>query len=210
MTDTTNTTGGTVPTTYNIIAVSFDEDVNTYAALSKLKELDAQGQIQVHEAVVAQRAQDGSVSVKDQVGGDDLEATAGGGLLGMLVGVIGGPIGVLIGGTTGLLFGSLADLDESDHIETALGHISKTVEPGRTQLLAVVTEPSTEIVDAAMAPLSGGVYRRSVYEVQVEVNAIQEAERKAARAAKRELVRAKGDALKAKLGGNERAPTTSA
>ena len=215
MTDTTSTSTPSAPdtgahTTYNVIAVAFDADVNAYAALTKLKELDAQDQIEVHEAVVAQRATDGTVTVKDQVGSPELLGTAGGGLTGLLVGILGGPVGVLIGGSTGLLVGSLLDLDEADQVETSLGRLSKSVEPGRTALLAVVTEPSPEIVDAAMAALGGTVLRRGVDEVEAEVAAIEDAERKAAVEAQRELVRAhrdrdrdaahaKVEAIKAKL-----------
>jgi uncharacterized membrane protein len=215
MTDTTSTsTPGApdtgVPTTYNVIAVSFDADVNAYAALTKLKELDAQDQIEVHEAVAVQRAADGTLTVKDQVDSPELVGTAGGGLTGLLVGILGGPLGVLIGGSTGLLVGSLFDLDEAEQVETVLGRLSQAVEPGRTAVLAVVNEPSPEVIDAAMADFGGTVLRRSVDEVEAEVAAVEKAERKAAREAQLELVRsrrdhdreaahAKVDALKAKL-----------
>jgi uncharacterized membrane protein len=198
------------PTTYNVIAVAFEADVNAYAALTKLKELDSQGQIEVQEAIVVQRAADGTLTVKDQVGSTELLGTAGGGLTGLLVGILGGPVGVLIGGSTGLLVGSLFDLDEAEQVETALGRLSQSVEPGRTAVLAVVTEPSPEIVDAAMAAVGGTVLRRGVDEVEAEIAAVEEAERKAALEAQRELVRsrrdrdreaahAKVEALKAKL-----------
>jgi len=214
MTDTTTPTPAAadsgVPTIYNVIAVAFAEDVNAYAALSKLKELDSQDQIEMHEALVAQRAADGTITVKDRVGSDELVGTAGGGLTGLLVGILGGPLGVLIGGSTGLLVGSLFDLDRADEIETALGQLSKSVEAERTAVLAVVTEPSPEVIDAAMADFDGTVLRRSVYEVEAEVAAIEKAERKAAIEAERELIRsrrdedreaahAKVEALKAKL-----------
>jgi uncharacterized membrane protein len=198
MTDTTSTsTPGApdigVPTTYHVIAVAFDADVNAYAALTKLKELDSQGQIDVLEAVVVQRAAEGALTVKDRVGSAELVGTAGGGLTGLLVGILGGPVGMLIGGSTGLLVGSLFDLDEVEQVETALGRISESVEPERTALLAVVTEPSPEVVDAAMAALGGTVLRRSVYEVEAEVAAIEKAERKAAREAQLELMRSRRD-----------------
>jgi uncharacterized membrane protein len=158
-----------------------------------------------------QRAADGTLTVKDRVDSDELVGTAGGGLTGVLVGILGGPLGVLIGGSTGLLVGSLFDLDQADQIETALGQLSKSVEAERTAVLAVVTEPSPEVIDAAMADFGGTVLRRSVYEVEAEVAAIEKAERKAAREAERELIRsrrdhdreaahAKVEALKAKLG----------
>jgi len=128
MTDTSSTStpgpaDSGMPSTYNVIAVAFDADVNAYAALTKLKELDSQGQIDVQEAVVAQRAADGTLTVKDRVGSPELVGTAGGGLTGLLLGILGGPVGVLIGGSTGLLVGSLFDLDEADQVETTLGEL---------------------------------------------------------------------------------------
>jgi uncharacterized membrane protein len=219
MTNTTSIQGQPqigVPTTYNVIAVAFDSDVNAYGALTKLNELDAQDQLEVNEAVVVQRATDGTIVVKDRVDSPELLGTAGGGLTGLLVGILGGPVGVLIGGSTGLLVGSLFDLDDAEQIETALGQISQSVEPDHTAVLAVVTEPSPEVIDAAMASFGGSVLRRSVYDVEAEVAAIEKAERKAAREAQLELMRstrdrdrdaahAKVEALKAKLGHRGRA-----
>jgi uncharacterized membrane protein len=213
-TSTPDTPDTGVPATYNVIAVAFGADADAYVALTELKELDSQDQIEVHEAVVAQRAADGTLTVKDRVGSDELVGTAGGGLTGLLVGILGGPVGMLIGGSTGLLVGSLFDLDEAEQVETALGGLSKSIQPEATAMLAVVTEPSPEIVDAAMALLGGTVLRRSVYEVEAEVAAIEKAESKAAREAQLELMRsqrdhdrdaahAKVEALKAKVARRE-------
>jgi uncharacterized membrane protein len=190
--------------------VTFEADVNAYPALTKLKELDDQGQLELHEAVIVERADDGSLTIKGRAGTDKFEGMAGGGLLGLLVGILGGPIGVLIGGTYGMLVGSLFDLDDAERTESTLGQISESVKPGRTAVLAVVTEPSPEVVDAAMTPFGGTALRRSVYEVEAEVAAIEQAERKAKHEAQKELMRsrreetretvhAKVDELKAKL-----------
>jgi uncharacterized membrane protein len=206
----------TIPTTttYNVLAVSFDEDLNAYAALTKLKELDGQGQVALDEAAVIERGRDGTITVKDRVESPQLVGTAGGGLTGLLVGVLGGPLGVLLGGSTGMLIGSLFDLDEADQIDTALGEIAKSVEAGHTAVIAVVTEPSAEIVDAAMRVFGGSVTRRGVADVEAELAAVEEAQRKAAHEAQQELMRgrrdhareaahAKVEALKAKLGGHD-------
>ena len=85
----------------------------------------------------------------------------------------------------------------------------------------MVTEPRPEVVDAAMAALGGTVLRRSVYEVEAGVAAIEKAERKAAREAQLELIRsrreqdreaahAKVEALKAKLARREGDATNAA
>jgi uncharacterized membrane protein len=194
MTDTSTKTGQAdtaAPTTYNLIAVAFDEDVNAYAGLTKLKELDTQSQIAVNEATVVERAADGAMTVKDRVDSPQLVGTAGGGLTGLLLGVIGGPLGVLLGGSTGMLVGSLFDLDEAEQVETTLGEIAKAVQPGRTAVLAVVNEPSTEVIDAAMAAFGGTVTRRGVADVEAELAAAEKAQSEAAREAQKELMRAR-------------------
>jgi uncharacterized membrane protein len=189
----TQCTANGEPSHYNVVAISFDDDQNAYPALTKLKELDAQGQLSVQEAMVVQRAADGTVAVEDRIGTMELAGTATGTLLGLMIGVLGGPVGVLIGGYSGLLFGSLYDLDDSEQIETTLGEISKTVQPDRSAVLAVISEQNFEVADVSMASFGGKVLRRDVYDVETEVAAAAKAERKAAREAQLELMRAKRD-----------------
>jgi uncharacterized membrane protein len=175
----------------NVIAVSFADDSKAFEALTALEELDAQEQIHVIEVSVVTRGEDGSVQVKDEVGDDVPVGTAGGGLVGLLIGVLGGPIGVLIGGATGVLVGSLYDLADAEDTDSALSEMSKSIQAGRTALLAQVVEQSAEVVDTAMARLSGTVVRRSVYDIEAEVAAAQEAQRKAKLEARKELIKAR-------------------
>jgi hypothetical protein len=79
---------------------------------------------------------------KDRVESMSLPKTAGGGLIGLLIGIIGGRLGMLIGSASGLFLGSLFDLGDAEETESALGAISSRVRVGRTSLLAVVTEPN--------------------------------------------------------------------
>jgi uncharacterized membrane protein len=174
---------------YNVISVSFDPDSNAYAALTALKELDSQGQLSLEAAAVVTRGDDGQIVVKDRVGSSDFAGAASGGLLGLLIGIIGGPLGVLIGGTYGLMVGSLFDLDEAEETDSVLSQISASVQPGHTALLAQVSEQSPEVVDAAMAGLGGSVLRRAVDDVEAEIAAAEKAQRDAKREAARELRR---------------------
>lgn len=51
----------------------------------------------MEEAVVVVRDEDGQLVEKDRIESTFLPATTGGGLIGLLLGIIGGPFGVLIG-----------------------------------------------------------------------------------------------------------------
>jgi uncharacterized membrane protein len=194
----------------NVLAVNFAEDSKAYEALSSLKELDDQGQLDLAAAAVVVRTDDGRIETKDQVGDDSLVGTTTGGLIGLVIGILGGPLGVLLGGATGLLVGSLYDIDESDATESALGDISRSVRAGHTALLAEADEPSPEVIDNAMKSLGGTVLRRSLDDVQAEIAVAEDAQRAAAKEARKRLreqrqaktkeeIRAKIDELKAKL-----------
>jgi uncharacterized membrane protein len=171
----------------NVIAVSFSEDANAYEALSRLKELDAKGDVGVRDAAVVVRGEDGKIVTKDQIGDESVEGTVSGGLVGLLIGVLGGPLGVLVGGATGVLVGSLFDEDDSDETESALADISKSIRIGSTGLLAEVSEESPVAIDAVVANLGGTVVRRSAGDVQAEVAAAEDAQREAKKKAREEL-----------------------
>jgi uncharacterized membrane protein len=194
----------------NVIVVGFADDDRAYEAMTTLNELASQGQIGLADAAVVIRDDDGHVDVKDQVANDSWAGTTSGGLVGLLVGILGGPLGVLLGGATGLAVGSLFDLAEGEDADSALTQVSKTVKVGRISLLAQVEEQSPEVVDAAMAHLSGTVVRRSVADIEAEIAAAEDAQREAKRKARAELrkarhekrqedVHAKVEELKAKL-----------
>ena len=177
----------------NVIVVGFADDNRAYEALTTLKELASQGQVELTEAAVVTRDEDGHIDVKDQIADDGFVGTASGGLVGLLIGILGGPLGVLLGGATGLAVGSLFDLADAEDTDSALGEVSKTVKVGRTSLIAQVVEQSPEVVDSAMARMSGTVIRRSVADVEAEIAAAEEAQREAKRKARAELRKARHD-----------------
>jgi uncharacterized membrane protein len=170
-----------------VVVVAFSDDGKAYEALATVKQLDRDGQIDLVEAAVVTRDQDGRVHLKDEAGDHSLVGTASGGLIGLLIGILGGPLGILLGGATGLLLGSLYDLDDADTTESALGEVSKTVQVGRNSLLAQVVEQSADVFDTAMAQLGGTVLRRPVYEIEDEIARAQEAQRDAKKQANAKL-----------------------
>jgi uncharacterized membrane protein len=203
----------------NVIAVNFNEESQAYEAMTVLKELDGQGQIALAEAAVVIRSANGAIDTKETVGSPDFVGTASGGVFGLIVGVLGGPVGVLLGGTTGLLAGSLFDLSDEDDTDSALEEISTSLRADRTALLAQVDEQTNEVVDVALNRLGGTIVRRSMTEVMAEIAAAEDAQRAAKKEARKRLhekkrtetkqkVDAKIEELKAKLPGHH--PATAA
>jgi uncharacterized membrane protein len=171
----------------NVLAVSFPGHSDAYEALSRLKQLDGTDEVSVRGAAVVIRDEDGKVVTKEQIEDESWEGMATGGLIGLVIGVIGGPLGVIVGGASGILVGSLFDEDDLDDTESALADISKSVRGGTPALLADVIEDTPVAIDAAMANLGGTVLRRPAGDVREEIAAAEEAQREAKKAARKKL-----------------------
>jgi len=206
-----------------IIAVSFEEANRAYDAVTKLTELDHQGQIELVEGRVVERDASGQLVVKDRVGGRGDEsglATASGGLIGLLVGVLAGPVGMLLGGSMGLMTGAVIDLDSGERDDSVLSSFTRHVGAGETAVLAHLNEQSPEVVDSAMGGMGGNVLRRPAAAVEAELAAAQEARDNAEHEARKKLreerqgqkkeeIQGKLDDLKAKLRKPEKATAAS-
>ena len=172
----------------NVITTTFSEDSKAYEALARLKELAADSQIDLHDAGVVQRAQDGTLHVRDESGNeDDGLATLTGGTIGLLIGILAGPLGVLLGGAMGLLAGAIIDAEDDEETDSVLEHISRSIGTGETAVLADVGESGPVAVDAVMAALDGRVTRYTRMDVEAEIAGAEEAAHQARVKARKEL-----------------------
>jgi uncharacterized membrane protein len=164
---------------HNVIAVSFEDRSNAYQALSELKGAGMEGRVEVLAGSVVTRDGEGRLGVPE--GGDAVSglATWGGGLIGLMIGVIGGPIGMLFGWTGGLLVGGAYDVRRADQSDSVLAEISRYIPLGGTAVVAEVNEYAVEVVDKLMAEQGGTVYRRPADAVLGELEAAEDAYRKA-------------------------------
>jgi uncharacterized membrane protein len=162
----------------NVIVVTFTETSNAYQALSELKRLGDEGDVEVRSAVLLARTEDG-FSIPEGADGASGFFMASGGLIGALVGVLGGPLGVILGGSLGVLAGAPAEAARMGDQDVALAGISKSIEPGKTALVAEVTEYAEEVLDKAMGALGGTVTRHWAGDVYAEVEAAEDDQVKA-------------------------------
>jgi uncharacterized membrane protein len=170
---------------HNVIAVSFEDRSNAYQALSELKGAGLEGRVEVLAAGIVTRDQHGRLEVPE--GSDNFSgaATWGGGLIGLMMGVIGGPIGMLFGWTGGLLVGGAFDIRREERSESVLAEISRHIPEDGTAIVAEVNEYAFEVVDKLMAELGGAVYRRPAEEVRAELETAEDAYREAQKEADR-------------------------
>ena len=177
-----------MPIVDNVVVVGFNENSKAYESLSVLKSLSDQKQLTARSAAIVERDQTGTLQIKDSLDTETGVATAGGGFVGMLLGVIGGPVGMLLGLTGGALAGGSFELRRADDQDEVLTQLNAAINPGHTVLVAQVNEPTEAVLDKAMADLDGIVLRRSEADVLAELEAAEEAAQ-AAQAAARKAVR---------------------
>jgi uncharacterized membrane protein len=169
----------------NVVVVRFSEPSKAYQALSVLKQCDAEGRIELESAAVVERTEEGELRIPEDTDNVGPVGTASGSLMGMLIGVLGGPVGVLIGWGAGALMGGAFDLDRAETSDEALGVLGRAIPPGSTAVMASVNEPVVEVIDAEMYKLGGEVTRRPTAEVMDELEAAEEAAAAASREARR-------------------------
>jgi uncharacterized membrane protein len=169
----------------NVVVIGFTEPSKAYQALSVLKSCDADGRIALESAAVVERTAEGALNVPESADNDEFVGMASGSLVGMLIGVLGGPVGMLLGWGGGAMMGGAFDLDRAVTSDEALTVLGTAIPAGSTAVIANVEEPAVEVIDGEMAKLGGEVTRRPVGDVMAELDAAEAAADAAAREARK-------------------------
>ncbi|MCW1919948.1 hypothetical protein NX862_14400 [Rhodobacter sp. KR11] len=156
------------------IAVVFHSDAEARLALRKLWVMDEAGDLTVHGAAVVRRDDQGHIRVADRSSDLGMSTAIGVGV-GALLGLLAGPVGVAagiagaaslsvgaaagVGAMAGAAIGITADAVKEDRRETAIDEAFFTLKHGQSAMVAEISEDYTALLDDAMQPLGGTVYR---------------------------------------------------
>jgi len=170
-----------------IVAVRFAEPGEARRAMSELKQLDRDGRLRVREAALLERSGQGRIGVPGE--GQDEEGffMPPGGIVGMLVEALGGPLGALFHRPAESFRGHGGPSPQDGEREVALEDISRNLEPGVTLVVAEIADPDPEVLDSILAGLGTTVTRRAAQDVYAELQAAHEAESTASDEARRVL-----------------------
>jgi uncharacterized membrane protein len=184
----------------NVVVTTFSESSTAYEALARVKEVAARDQIDLHDGAVVERAENGTLHVRDEAGNeDDGLATLAGGTIGLLIGILAGPLGALLGGAIGLLTGAIVDADDAEETDSVLERISRSIGNGETAVIADVGESDPEPVDGVMAALGGRLARYARKDVEAEIAGAEEAAHEARVRARKELRQQRREATAEKV-----------
>lgn len=154
----------------NVIVLNASTVEQAQESVRGLRRLHDAGDIRLHAFASVERAEDGRIVVLDQVEDVQITVTAAGGVVGGIVGLLGGPFGLLVGGATGAVVGSLFDLAEAESSDDVLRNLAWAVPPGRAATIAIVTEPAHTAVDAMASDLGIAVLRKGRAEVELQIS----------------------------------------
>jgi uncharacterized membrane protein len=169
----------------NVVVIGFTEPSKAYQALSVLKSCNADGRIGLESAAVVERTPEGTLRIPESADNAELVGMASGSVVGMLIGVLGGPVGMLLGWGAGAMMGGAFDLDRAVTSDEALTVLGTAIPAGSTAVIANIEEPAVEVIDGEMAKLGGEVTRRPVSDVMAELDAAEAAADAAAREARK-------------------------
>lgn len=172
----------------NVVSVSFEVESEAYQAMSILKR-NAVNDLYVISQAALIKKNNGVMITED--GFDTGVATADdthmGGLVGGLLGIVGGPVGMLLSGSLGALTGSVIDSMEAGQGATLLEKVSEQFVDGETGILMLVQENSTAALDMELSKFKTTVVREDAAEVAEEVKHAEELEREMERDARKKL-----------------------
>ena len=176
----------------NVIIVSFDVESEAYQALAELKPNAVTESYVVSQAVLAKNTE-GRVAVLDgfDTGVETKNDTQMGGLIGALLGVAGGPIGMVIMGGYGALIGSAVDWGDAARNASLMEHVLGCVTEERAVLIAVIQEKEGSGFDKNFDKFKAEVTRFDAAEVAAELAEAERVQEEMAREAKRQLREAK-------------------
>jgi uncharacterized membrane protein len=140
------------------IVVVFPDEKKAEEGIRALEALHQEGSVTVYNAAVLMKDADGNTSVRHEKGQGPLGAGVGA-LLGGLVGLVGGPVVAAFGIAAGTISGGWLDALKLGTRADFLDDVCRKLTPGKSAVLAEVTEDRIMPLDMRMDALGGVVIR---------------------------------------------------
>lgn len=144
---------------HHIMTFTFKEESASYQVFSELKKYHAQGQVDLEQLAVIKRSENGAFSFEDAADLSGSNRAVKGSLIGMAVGILGGPFGILLGSMTGLLIGGSKDIKEHQEIQETFKRTLGVIPPGQTGIVAIGEEFEPSVLDGLVAKHDGTLER---------------------------------------------------
>lgn len=172
----------------NILVSIFEVESEAFQALTQLKQAPGNDKSYMPSAILVKK-ENGTLHMLDgyDTGATTTDDMAIGGLVGALIGILGGPIGVLIGGSYGMLVGSAFDANDALVNASLLEQIAGKLEEGEVAIIGLAYEEDETILDEKFAGFKTIIARFDAATVAAEVAEAEKMANEMARQARQEL-----------------------
>lgn len=164
----------------SVVVALFDDGGEAYGAYTELKAAASGPGYLVAEAAIMTK-EDGNMKVVDRFAADP---GANGerrrwGSVGALVGLLGGPMGMLLGGGFGTLVGTMVENDDAVRDASVIDIIAGKLYDGDTVIVMLAQEGPGRPLDKILGKHTDYVVRRDAATVVEEVEELEEVEKEA-------------------------------
>jgi len=144
----------------DLVVVAYDSEAKAEAARQELLKLQKEYLIELGDAVVAERLEDGSIKLHQMIN-TTLAGAASGGLWGGLVGLLflNPLLGFALGAGAGAIAGKFTDVGIDDNF---IKDASSALGPGQAALCVLIRSVTADKVVADMAKFGGTVLRTNL------------------------------------------------
>ena len=172
----------------NVVVAVFKVESEGYQALTEMKQAPLGETYSVSGGALVKK-ENGVCRVLDgfETGAKTNDDTVKGGLIGMTVGILGGPIGMLLGAGFGSMLGANVDAGDAVYGAAMLEQIAEKLDDGMEAVIALVDEDAPEELDGKLSAYDTVIARFDAYDVADEVDRAAEMEKEMARQAVLEL-----------------------
>ena len=184
----------------NVIVAAFNVESEGYQALTELRQA-AGGKTYIVSAAALIKKEHGACRYLDgfDTGFNTVDDALKGELIGMTIGILGGPLGVLLGGSYGALIGMAADSGDAALETSMLDQIAGKLGDDMVALVALAGEESPDELDAKLSAFDAVIARFDAEAVADEVEKAYETQAEMARHAMMELRKKKDEEFRKEL-----------
>ena len=176
----------------NVVTAIFKEEGDAYRAFSDLKHDLINQSCTITQMALVKKKNGQTVTCEGfDTGINTTDDTRMGGLIGMFVGILGGPLGMLFGGSVGALIGTAIDSNDSNNSLSMIEQVSRQLDEGEVALVALAMETGTEMLDARLQPYQATIIRHDAAVVAQEGEEARKLQKEMAAEAKARMREAK-------------------
>jgi len=144
-----------------VIVASFKEEEKAIKALHKLVELDSFGDISIYDRMMVRKKANGDYEILKEDGSNEWR-TITGMAVGGLIGLLGGPVGVVVGMCTGTVIGGISESSHYNLEGDFLAKIEKSMPVGEISIVAEIDEYSIGFIETYLKPFGAKILKSDV------------------------------------------------